>query len=545
MLNLLGAVSDVTQFASPGGIWPSIINGIFKWGIGYGATIILLTLFIKLAMAPMDFWQKYVQKLSMFQQKRIKPELDAIKKRYGYDKNMLNAKTQELYKKHKINPMGSCLPMLITMGVTLAVFITLISSISSMGTYMMRSQYSQLSGVYKTAYMQQMDTDMEFMEFVRYRPTNDALEVNMTLPEPPAPDPNDPPVELEHEFWFVTMDGIGHSSDGTTTSKYIITDEEGEDKTTDRLLARVEEFVWDGRTLDYWTDNSNEKYDALTAEEKQQYDEAKQEYDDAVLARETLRDDFYAWFALDFAAYQADADFEVFMRQLLKIEEGQPIDLSSIDGHDVMLYWHELGITAGQDAVSDAWSSGKIRERFLWIRNIWRSDTNQKPIAQYQDIDAGNYDKKAGDVKLDGDGNIKSSFYSVVTEEDYNMVMSVLLEGDANKGSNGYYILTILAVLTTGLSSWLTSKKNKGMSPIDVAGGTQGKSKSGRMMMLIMPVIMGVFTLTASSPFAIYLVISQLLSIATIFAFDPIVNKLIKRKEKKVDEGKPTINYSR
>jgi membrane protein implicated in regulation of membrane protease activity len=59
---------------------------------------------------------------------------------------------------------------------------------------------------------------------------------------------------------------------------------------------------------------------------------------------------------------------------------------------------------------------------------------------------------------------------------------------------------------------------------------------------------MGVVTLSASSTFAIYLVISQMISIALIYAFDPFVKKLVEKKKDsiKIDETKTKkLDYSR
>ncbi|HCS75075.1 MAG TPA: hypothetical protein DIW17_14525, partial [Clostridiales bacterium] len=53
------------------------------------------------------------------------PLLEEIKQKYKNDPDKLNKKTMEIYQKHKINPMGGCLPMLLQMPIFFAMFAAL------------------------------------------------------------------------------------------------------------------------------------------------------------------------------------------------------------------------------------------------------------------------------------------------------------------------------------------------------------------------------------------------------------------------------------
>jgi len=46
---------------------------------------------------------------------KFQPQIAALKEKYKDNRRKLNQATLELFKEHKINPMGGCLPMLITM----------------------------------------------------------------------------------------------------------------------------------------------------------------------------------------------------------------------------------------------------------------------------------------------------------------------------------------------------------------------------------------------------------------------------------------------
>jgi YidC/Oxa1 family membrane protein insertase len=60
---------------------------------------------------------------------KLKPEMDKLKERFGDDKNGLNQAVMELYKKHGVNPLGGCLPMLIQMPIYIALYSMLGNSV--------------------------------------------------------------------------------------------------------------------------------------------------------------------------------------------------------------------------------------------------------------------------------------------------------------------------------------------------------------------------------------------------------------------------------
>ncbi len=133
---------------APTGMWASIINWL-EGGIGnYAVALILLTLMIKLVLLPFDFLNKYLSKKNMREQAKIKPELEKINKRYANNKQLLNQKTMELYKKNNISMYGTCFGMLIYMGLTLTVFITLFSTLGEMSAYKIQQEYFQLRDEY-------------------------------------------------------------------------------------------------------------------------------------------------------------------------------------------------------------------------------------------------------------------------------------------------------------------------------------------------------------------------------------------------------------
>ena len=89
-----------------------------KYVGNFGISIIIVTILIKIALLPLTLKQDK----SMKEMKKLQPEIEKIKAKYSNDKQMLNIKTIELYKEHKVNPMGGCLPLLIQFPILIALF---------------------------------------------------------------------------------------------------------------------------------------------------------------------------------------------------------------------------------------------------------------------------------------------------------------------------------------------------------------------------------------------------------------------------------------
>ena len=61
--------------------------------------------------------------------RKLQPELVRLKELYGDDRQKMSQEMMKLYKKHKVNPMGGCLPILIQIPVFFALYKVLLISI--------------------------------------------------------------------------------------------------------------------------------------------------------------------------------------------------------------------------------------------------------------------------------------------------------------------------------------------------------------------------------------------------------------------------------
>ena len=107
------------------GIWSSLINFVgqlleFLYGFthDYGLAIILLTIIIRVLLYPL--MQK--QMTSMRETQKIQPLMQEIQRKYKNDKERMNQELMRLYKEHKVNPMGGCLPLIIQMPILILFF---------------------------------------------------------------------------------------------------------------------------------------------------------------------------------------------------------------------------------------------------------------------------------------------------------------------------------------------------------------------------------------------------------------------------------------
>ena len=87
----------------------------------WGLAIILMTVCVRLVLFPLT-WKSIQSTVAM---RRIKPELDALKEKFKDDQQAFGLAQMELWRKHKINPLGGCLPQLVQMPVWFAMYRTL------------------------------------------------------------------------------------------------------------------------------------------------------------------------------------------------------------------------------------------------------------------------------------------------------------------------------------------------------------------------------------------------------------------------------------
>ena len=95
-----------------------VLDFIFNLVGNYGWSVVIFTLLIRLVLMPLDIKSKQ----SMKRMSALQPQIDALNKKYAKDKEKLNQKMSDLYRKEKINPLSGCLPMLIQLPILFCMF---------------------------------------------------------------------------------------------------------------------------------------------------------------------------------------------------------------------------------------------------------------------------------------------------------------------------------------------------------------------------------------------------------------------------------------
>jgi YidC/Oxa1 family membrane protein insertase len=95
-----------------------VLRFLNEYTHNYGVTIILLTVAIKLLFVPLQ----YKSYKSMKDMQLIQPKVAGLQAKYKDDRERLNRELIKLYKDHKVNPVGGCLPMLLQMPVFVSLF---------------------------------------------------------------------------------------------------------------------------------------------------------------------------------------------------------------------------------------------------------------------------------------------------------------------------------------------------------------------------------------------------------------------------------------
>ncbi len=98
-------------------------------GRNYGVAIILLTVVVKIVFYPLT--QKSMS--SMKQMQALQPQLNALRTKYKAEPQRFQREQMEIFRKHKVNPMGGCLPMVVQIPIFYALYLTLQYSVELQG----------------------------------------------------------------------------------------------------------------------------------------------------------------------------------------------------------------------------------------------------------------------------------------------------------------------------------------------------------------------------------------------------------------------------
>lgn len=456
----MATLSAILSVAEPTGVWQTIIKA-FEAGVGsYILAVVLITLIIRLIWAPLDTINKKLNKKNARIQAKMQPELEKIKAKYGADKNLLNRKTQEVYKRYNFSMTGSCLFMILFLALNLLIFFSLFAGLNSMADYKISQEYDYLKYNYANVlnltdqqYNEQNTAFFEQYESLTFEVIDNQIVAKNAEGEIIAQ------TEYKTDFSYTTdenqVDGEGN----------VILDENGQPL---KVVVSSDKAIYDLVTKFVSPQpQTNENGEVVTGENGETIYEEKYVGDEILTGEVT---------------YKQAIDSYV-TRYIVTCYENRP-----------------------------------EKSSFLWIENYWIADSPFKNSIF-------TYDEFVGEI---GSNNV-SEYEQVI----YNSFMSNL---DAQVGRvNGYLILAILSVGISFLSIFLgnlTGKKK---------GEKTKQPTGGKVMMIVLPIIMGIFAIFYNSVFAIYLVVGQAINAALAPLENLIINKWDEHDEKKQQEKQNSV----
>ncbi|WP_372588629.1 membrane protein insertase YidC [Pseudoalteromonas xiamenensis] len=102
----------------------SLLKFLYSVIGNWGVSIIAITIVVKSLLYPLT----KAQYTSMAKMRMLQPKMQALKERFGDDRQKFGQAMMELYRKEQVNPMGGCFPLLLQMPIFLALFYVFLES---------------------------------------------------------------------------------------------------------------------------------------------------------------------------------------------------------------------------------------------------------------------------------------------------------------------------------------------------------------------------------------------------------------------------------
>ena len=248
-------------------------------------------------------------------------------------------------------------------------------------------------------------------------------------------------------------------------------------------------------------------------------------YKTAYLDKSNAKYSFENWEAVE-AKY---SELEQGYKDLESMEEGNEktnkkteLDELKAELDSFALYATEVG----SDKAVEFWKKDRKNSSWLWVQNIWVADSKANVFPSYDALKS-----------IAKDTGYTNYVTTKIDKTNYNKIASLISE-NAPKHNNGYYILPILAGVITFLSQYIselhTRLKNKKANKIAKEANTSTASTM-KVMRIVLPAIMVIFTLTASASFGLYILASNVATMALGELTTLIINSLTKKKQLEVE----------
>ncbi len=464
----------ITLSVPDGGNW---LVQIIKWMVTISGSvalgIILFTVALKLVTFPFDYISRASMRKNSLKMEAMRPELEKLQKQYANNKEMYNQKMMALYKKNGYSMMGSCLPMIFT----LVIFFVAIRAFTNFGIYQNNQYFYDMTVAYNQVIYDGIEKDNNYVTFdgVNY--------------------------QVIYKDAEIVKEAFGDNFVLSLTNR-----QQTNQISSGNIVYTVNNFANVGlrNVLDA---NGNEIKDESGNNVQEEY---------VVDYYYTISSDKgYVIYQKHYKYENNEYNFEG-GSYFYKVLPGN-LDNSGLKDENGKLYSEsgkesELAFIKDICQTKSAETFRRENGRFLWVKNIWVKDSPfAHPVLDYEDF-----------VKEQS---------SNIPQDDYdNLTAKLSAEREA---PNGYFILCVLTAGISFLTQFVTTKGQKAMTEFQTVDG-QGKSSS-KMMMIMMPIMMAVFSFIYTAAFSIYIFISSALGILTTLLINWITTKKYNKETVKVN----------
>ena len=233
-------------------------------------------------------------------------------------------------------------------------------------------------------------------------------------------------------------------------------------------------------------------------------------------------------------------DFEKFLQRANKEQNTVNAEqFNSLKEAEKMVIVRDFVREGARKASADYYRGNK--NNFLWVKNIWYPDSLlNKEVPNFSNF-------SSAISRATGSG------LSATYEESYNEVTYYLrnegysvgkLEG---KTYNGYFILIVLAIGLMFLQQFIAMRTQKDTNDLSTVDGSA--ARTNKWMLIIMPLIYGVFSFFYSAAFSTYMITNTIYGLITMVILNKIMDVKFAKKEASGElfktKNKKTINRKR
>ncbi len=482
---------EIINFSKPntGSFLVDVIFWLVQISTSVVLGVVLFTILLKLITLPFDFFSRASMRKNSLKMEQMRPELEKLQKQYADNKQLYNQKMVALYKKNGYSMFGACLPTILT----LVIFIVAINAFTDYSKFQNRQYFYDMSVSYNNVVYAGMEVDDTYIKrdkegkliidvetlYGKFKNGETTVDTNKD---------HDIFLSIENERFIVS-----------TTNGYV---EYRRHVNNDSLGATSEYFL---RAEKLSGDNALKSKENNNLSIIRKIDGKKETlfFMDAqdVLYQEHIKTAYQEHQAKEGKnAQKEDAFIEEYTRTMDK------------DEYLSTTYAKEFIMDICQQKSAETFRAEN--QQFLWIKNIWVTDspTAHPVVSKWKSFKSTHgYPSSGVDIK----------------DEGYNQLIAKL---DYEKSApNGYFILVAITAGISFLMQVVMGKSQKAQMELQTVDG-QG-AQTQKIMKWMMPIMMAFFAFMYTAAFSIYIIVSNILSIASTYGINFIVDRRFKKKE--------------